>query len=65
MSENSSSSSSGGVGFCGLLTIAFIVLKLTGYIDWSWWWVWSPMLIAAAIWALIIVPVLIFVAVKS
>lgn len=33
---------SGGIGFCGLLTIAFIVLKLTGYIDWSWWWVVSP-----------------------
>jgi len=38
----SSSSSSGGIGFVGLLTIAFIVLKLTGYIDWSWWWVLSP-----------------------
>lgn len=38
-----------GVGFLGLLTIAFIVLKLTGYIDWSWWWVLSPILIPAAI----------------
>lgn len=41
--------SSGGVGFCGLLTVAFIVLRLTGYIDWDWWWVlaplWIPMLI--------------------
>lgn len=36
-------SSSGGIGFCGLLTIAFIVLKLTNYIDWSWWWVLSPL----------------------
>jgi hypothetical protein len=26
----------------GLLGIAFIVLKLTGYIDWSWWWVTAP-----------------------
>lgn len=33
---------SGGIGFYDLLTIAFIVLKLTGYIDWSWWWVVSP-----------------------
>jgi hypothetical protein len=32
----------GGIGFIGLLTIAFIVLKLTNYIDWSWWWVLSP-----------------------
>lgn len=42
MSDKSSSSSSGGVGFVGLLTILFIGLKLTGYIDWSWWWVLSP-----------------------
>ena len=41
--SNSSSKSSGGVGFCGLLAIAFIVLKLCGVIDWSWWWVLSPL----------------------
>lgn len=40
--SSKASSSSGGVGFTGLLTIAFIVLKLTGHIDWSWWWVLSP-----------------------
>lgn len=44
-----SSSSSSGIGFCGLLTIAFIVLKLTGYISWSWWWVLAPIWIPAAI----------------
>ena len=27
----------------GILLAAFIVLKLTGYIDWSWWWVLSPL----------------------
>lgn len=27
---------------CGLLTIAFVILKLTHFIDWSWWWVTSP-----------------------
>lgn len=31
-----------GIGFFDLLTLAFIVLKLTGCIDWSWWWVLSP-----------------------
>ena len=36
---------SGGIGFLGLLTIAFIVLKLCAVIDWSWWWVLSPKLI--------------------
>lgn len=34
------------VGFSGLLTIAFIVLKLCGVIAWSWLWVLSPLWIA-------------------
>ena len=34
--------SSGGIGFSGLLTIVFITLKLTGFINWSWLWVLSP-----------------------
>ena len=34
--------SSGGVGVLGLLGVAFVVLKLTGHINWSWWWVTAP-----------------------
>jgi hypothetical protein len=41
------SSSSSGIGFTGLLTVAFIVLKLTKVIGWSWWWVFSPIWIPA------------------
>ena len=26
-----------------VVTIVFVVLKLCGVIDWSWWWVLSPM----------------------
>ena len=44
------SSSSGGVGFVGLLTIVFTVLKLMCIIDWSWWWVVSPIWVAATGW---------------
>jgi hypothetical protein len=40
MGANTSSSS--GVGVLGLLGITFVVLKLTGFIDWSWWWVTLP-----------------------
>lgn len=47
--STASSSSSSGIGFTGLLTIAFIVLKLTGYITWSWWWVLSPIWISICI----------------
>lgn len=46
--SSSSSSPAGGVGFFGLLTIAFIVLKITGLISWSWWWVFSPIWITLA-----------------
>jgi len=31
------------IGFTGLLTIAFVVLKLCNVIQWSWWWVLSPL----------------------
>lgn len=50
MSKNSSSSaSSSGIGFTGLLTVAFIVLKLCKVINWSWLWVLSPIWISAAL----------------
>lgn len=41
--SDSSSGGSQGIGICGVLAILFIVLKLTGNIDWSWWWVLSPL----------------------
>lgn len=37
-----SSSSSSGVSALGLLGVLFVGLKLTGYINWSWWWVTAP-----------------------
>lgn len=40
--NNSSSSSSSGIGVLGLLGVAFVVLKLLGVINWSWWWVTAP-----------------------
>jgi uncharacterized protein (DUF983 family) len=42
--------SSGGIGFVGLLAIVFIVLKLTGVIDWSWVWVLAPIWISTLCW---------------
>jgi hypothetical protein len=32
----------GGMGFGTVLFLIFLVLKLTGNINWSWWWVTSP-----------------------
>lgn len=41
--------SSGGIGFLGLLAIAFIVLKLCNVIAWSWLWVLSPIWVPVAL----------------
>lgn len=59
--SNNTSSHSGGVGFTGLLTVAFIVLKLAGIIHWSWWWVLMPVWVVAAIWLILFVGILFFV----
>lgn len=50
--NNTQSTSSGGIGFGGLLTVVFITLKLCHVIDWSWWWVLSPILIPMGIFLL-------------
>lgn len=44
----------GGVGFCGLLTIALIVLKVAGVTDMSWFWVFSPIIFVAILVLLIL-----------
>ena len=38
-----------GIGFCGLLGIVFIILKLVGVISWSWLWVLAPIWISAGL----------------
>ena len=54
MSETTTETTS-GIGFFGLLTIVFITLKLTDFIAWSWWmvllplWWWIPLLIVGGI----------------
>jgi len=45
--------SSKGVSETSLLTIAFVVLKLCRVIDWSWWWVLSPVWIVLALYILV------------
>lgn len=55
--SSSSSSSSSGIGFFGLLGIVFIVLKLCGIINWSWWIVTLPLwggFIILSLWIVIV-----------
>lgn len=42
MSNNTQHVNSGHTTTIGLLGVSFIVLKLTGYIQWSWLWVLAP-----------------------
>ena len=53
--KKSANVSTGGIGFSGLLTIVFIVLKLCHVIDWSWVWVLSPLWICFAIIFIIVI----------
>ena len=31
------------ISFIGITTLLFIILKVTNYVDWSWWIVLSPL----------------------
>jgi len=42
------------MGFTEALLLVFITLKLMGYIDWSWWWVLSPLWASLFIAALVV-----------
>jgi len=48
--ENNSS----GIGVAGIVFIVFLILKLTDNIDWSWWWVTSPLWIPIGIGVLVL-----------
>lgn len=38
-----------GVSLPLVVFVVFLILKLTGLISWSWWWVTSPLWIVAGI----------------
>lgn len=49
------SNSSGGMGLGTVLFLIFMVLKLTGSIDWSWWWVTAPLWIPAVLFLIVVI----------
>lgn len=51
--SNDNERTSGGIGFMEVLQLAFIVLKLMGYIEWSWWWVLAPTWGGLTLWLLV------------
>jgi len=61
----SSSNSNGGIGVLGILGVAFVILKLMGYITWSWWYVTMPFWGGPALLAIVVfVAFLIYVSLK-
>ena len=63
--NNSSCTISLGGGFAGTLTIAFIVLKLVGVIDWSWLWVLSPLWISFILTIFILLVIIMIIGIMS
>lgn len=53
MSKNTKTTTT-GISLLGVLQIIFIVLKLCGLIDWSWWKVFIPMWIDLGIIAVLL-----------
>lgn len=50
--------SSGGIGFFGLLTLIFVIAKIGGYIDWSWWLVFAPVIASVSLSVILVLFVL-------
>lgn len=61
--SNQQNVSVSGIGFWGLLGVAFIVLKLCNVITWSWLWVLAPLWGPIAIFVAAIIIILFFVAI--
>ena len=49
-----SESNSQGSDLAGTVFIVFLILKLAGVIDWSWWWVTSPLWITIALFIVVL-----------
>ena len=63
-----SSNGSSGIGFFGLMFLVFMTLKLTGLIDWSWWWVTAPLwgpAIAAVVFIVVMLALAIYAEAKK
>ena len=48
-----------GPGLCTILTVVFVILKLTGDVTWPWVWVLAPAWISVALTIFLIVIVVI------
>lgn len=59
MNDNTKNTTRAGITFTEALTLLFIALKLLNVIDWSWWWVLSP------IWVTLIIAIIGIIAILA
>jgi hypothetical protein len=43
MGDSKATATAGGIGFCGLFFLVLFVLKVTGYLTCSWFWILAPL----------------------
>ena len=60
--DNKNNSILTGISISGLWFITFLVLKLVGVIDWSWWWVTAPLWVPMI---LVIIIILVFLVIAA
>ena len=53
--KKTSAAAKGGMSFLEVLLLVFIVLKLCKVINWSWWWVLSPIWIPIGLWLILLI----------
>ena len=59
MKKEYSAGATASIGIADIFLVVFVVLKLVGVINWSWWWVLSPFWIAVAIYAIVVTVIVI------
>lgn len=64
MDKNTNTTNS-GLGLSTVLFLIFLVLKLCNVIDWSWWWVTSPLWISAGFLVLLFIGVCIYCSIED
>lgn len=63
MTEKNNGSRNGGIGVFLILFFIFLVLKLTGYITWSWFWVTAPLWMPFSLFFIIFLAVVVLMAI--
>lgn len=57
MKESGYLNSNGGIGFLSALQLILFMFKIFGVVNWSWWWIfspiWAPIGLAVVFWLIV------------